>query len=283
MFWPVFRSSWLYYPEPLRAKIAISKLAADKQTAIYCREDCLANRLLYKNIIVSALKSNKDLLTDLEVLIINPKVLTEIRFLVIKIWQESGAEPSPKLKEFYSNSDNAFNLRLDLAQAWPQLVTDSFSAEVIGNFKNSSSDQEKIVLLNSLLGKSDPVITKLIWEIILDDYSSSLKNKAWFLLANIENKQSAYQVADLETLKTILDSKDYPVRLKDRAVLILSDYYTFYPDLIETLLVEIVNRSEDFDTYQRNFAIDILNKQRAVKLPNLELSQAELDAYFNNY
>ena len=70
MFLPIFRSSWLYYPESLRAKIALRKLAESTEKIYYCREDCQAKRLTYKNIITSALANEKEkLLPDLEMVI----------------------------------------------------------------------------------------------------------------------------------------------------------------------------------------------------------------------
>ena len=284
IFLPIFHSSWLYYPEPLRAKIALRKLTNSQETAVYCREDCSATRLLYKNIISSALiKNKKELLPDLEKTITGSNVLSEIRVLLIKIWQESGEEPSEPIKAFYNNTNNPLVVRMELAKAWPQLNNTSFLAEVIGNFKTSSNDQERLSLLDTLRGSSEPVVTKLIWDIILNDYPNSLKTKAWFLLANINDKKLAYKESDFDNLKFILEAKNYPIRLKDQAIFILGDYYLFYPELSESLLVEVANNFKDFDNYQHSFVIDILNRHRTVKLAVPELSQTDLDAYFNNY
>lgn len=283
MFIPVFRSSWLYYPDSLRVRIAIKKLAASSETAMYCREDCSAKRLLYKNIISSSLVREKEkLLPDLENVIVSNKTLEEIRTLVIKIWQESGQEPSQKLKDFYNNPTNPISLRAQLAAAWPDIAGPSFYSEIIGNFKTASSDKEKEANLSLLVGRSDPIVLKLIWEIILGDYPDILKTKAWFLLANIDNKKLAYQMSDLDNLRAVLESGDYPHRLKDPAILVLSDYYLYYPELSEALLVDVINRTKYFDAYQRSFAIDILNKYRVVKIPGPQLSQADWDIYFTN-
>jgi len=283
MLLPVFRSSWLYFPDSLRTRIALKKLAASSETAMYCREDCSAKRLLYKNIISSGLSREKEkLLPDLEAVILDSKTLPEIRSLMIAIWQSGGFEPSAKIIEYYNNSNNLFSLRAELASAWPQISGTSFYGEIIGNFKTAKSDQEKENLLSLLIGKSDQVIVNLIWNIILGDYSDNLKNKAWFLLSNIENKQTAYKIGDLDNLRAVLESGDYPHRLKDPAILVLNDYYLYYPELSEALLLDVISRAKYFDVYQRNFAIDILNRQRTVKLPNLEISPADTDTYFKN-
>lgn len=283
MFLPVFRSSWLDYPEILRAKIAIKKLAATSETSFYCRDDCATKRLLYKNIISKILLTEKEkLLPDLERVIISPQVLPEIRILMVKIWRESGQEPSLKLKEFYNDPKNSLSLRAELARAWPELVDISFYGEIIGNFKTASTDSEKENLLNLLIGKNEQIVIKFIWDIILGDYSFDLKNKAFFLLANIENKQLSYQASDLDKLRSVLESGDYPHRVKDQAILVLSDYYSFYPEPSEALLVDVINRIKYFDDFQRSFAIDIINRYRTLKISSPELSQADWDAYFTN-
>lgn len=283
MFLPVFRSSWLYFPDSLRTRIALKKLAAANEAALYCREDCSAKRLLYKNIISSGLSQEKEeLLPDLEAVILDSKTLPEIRSLMIAIWQDNGFEPSEKMMEYYNNSSNLFSLRAQLARAWSQISSASFVGEIIGNFKTAQSDQEKENLLSLLTGRSDQIVTNLIWNIILGDYSDNLKSKAWFLLSNIDNKQTAYQAIDLDNLRAVLESGDYPHRLKDSAILVLNDYYLYYPELSEALLLDVTNRAKYFDAYQRSFAIDILNRHRTIKLPNLEISQADTDTYFRN-
>ncbi|MEI6835725.1 MAG: hypothetical protein WCK59_02730 [Candidatus Falkowbacteria bacterium] len=283
MFLPVFRSSWLYYPDSLRGRIALKKLAAASETGIYCHEDCSAKSLLYKNIISSALAKEKEkLLPDLEAAILDFKVLPENRKMLIDLWQVSGQEPSAKLKEFYNNPNNPLVLRAALVKAWPQLDSGSGVAEMVGSFKAATSEAQKIEILNLLTGKSEAVVLKLIWDLILGDYSDNLKNKAWFLLANIDNKQIAYQAIDLDNLRLVLESGTYPSRLKDQAILVLNDYYLYYPELSQSLLVDVVNRTKYFDDYQRSFAIDILNRYRTDKIMMPELSLDDWNAYFKN-
>lgn len=283
MFLPLFRSSWLYYPDSLRVRIALKKLVASSETARYCREDCLSKRLVYTEIISNFLKQKENNLeSDLETAITHPKILAETRSLLIKIWQESGRAPSLKLKELYNNSDTDIYLRAELANAWPELSSPSFFAEVIGNFKGADSDKDREAILALLVNRSDLVILKLIWDIILNDYPDNLKAKAWFLLANIDNKKMAYQSEDLINLRAILESANYPQRLKDQAILILSDYYPFYPEPSELLLLDVVSRTKYFDNYQRTFAIDILNKNRSEKISAPSLSLVDWDKYFRN-
>ena len=283
MFLPIFRSSWLYYPESLRAKIALRKIAESTEKMYYCREDCQAERLAYKNISARALASEKEtVLPDLEKVILDKKVLSETRNLLINLWRESGLPPSDNLKNFCNDSSQDFNLRASLIDAWPDLATNSFSGEIVGDFKTARNDEERKESLSLLIGKNDQVVINTIWNIILGSYSDEIKIKAFFLLANIDNKQSAYQSDDLVKLRSVLEDGNFPHRLKDQAILALGDYYAFYPEASESLLVDVVNRPQYFDNYQRSFAIDILNNNRDIKITGLNLSQADWDAYFTN-
>ncbi len=266
MFFPVFRSSWLYYPESLRAKIALRKLAESTEKMYYCRDDCQAKRMMYKNIIASALTSQKErILPDLEATILDEKVLPETKQLLINLWQESGLPPTDSLKA-----------------NWPGLNDDAYVTQVISNFKKAKSDSDREGALDLLISKNKQSIITLIWDIILGSYSDSIKVKAFFLLANLENKQQAYQVEDIARLRSVLESADFPHRLKDQAIFALGDYYEFFPFETETLLVDVYNRPKYFDDYQRSFVVDILNNNRELKIPNLDLSQELWDAYYNN-
>lgn len=278
MFLPVFRSSWLYYPESLRAKIALRKLAESTEKIYYCREDCQANRLTYKKIIAQALTLEKEkLLPDLETAILDKKVLPENRRLLVSLWQESGLKPSDNLKNVQD-----VNLRAELVSVWPELGDNSFISELVGNFKTAKTETEKEAALDLLIGKNSPIVLSTIWNIILSDYSDGLKVKAFFLLANLDNKQQVYQADDVTKLRSVLESGNFPHRVKDQAILALGDYYVFFPEPSELLLVDVVNRPQYFDNYQRSFAIDILNNNREVKVANLNLSQTDWDTYYTN-
>jgi len=283
MFLPIFRSSWLYYPESLRAKIALRKLAESTEKIYYCREDCQAKRLVYKNLIAESLLQDKEkILPDLEKVILDKQILSEIRNLLIKLWQDSSFPPSDKIKNFCSDSNQDLGLRADLINAWPELSSSAFAGEIIGNFKMAKNDIEREAVLDLVVGKNNPVIINTIWDIILGDYSNDLKVKAFFLLANIDERQLVYQLEDLNKLRSVLENGNFPHRLKDQAILAIGDYYSMYPEASESLLVDVVNRPQYFDDYQRSFAIDILNNNRSVKVAKINLSQADWDAYFTN-
>lgn len=283
MFMPVFRSSWLYYPESLRAKIALRKIAESTEKMYYCREDCQVKRLTYQKIISSALSSQKEkLLPDLEKVILDKNILSETRMVLISLWRAANLPITDNIKNFCADNNQDFNLRAELINAWPELSNNSFASELVGNFKTATSDTQRLAALNLLTDNNNPLIISTIWQIILGDYSDKIKNQAFFLLANLSNKNDVYWLENISNLRTILESDSFPNRLKDQAILILGDYYNLYPFETESLLIDIVSRPQYFDDYQRSFAIDILNNNRSLKIATLNLSQADWNAYYNN-
>ena len=232
----------------------------------------------YKNIIASALVSQKEnLLPDLEKAILDPTILPENRRLLIALWQESKLPPSDNLLNSLD-----FNLKSDLVRVWPELSNNSFISEIIGNFKTAKNDLERLTALELFLDKNNSLIINTLWQIIFGDYSDAVKKKAFFILANLDNKAEIYQEAEVLKLRSLLESADFPHRLKDQAILALGDYYPLFPGATESLLVDVVNRPQYFDDYQRSFAVDILNNNRELQVSGFELSPAAWDAYFNN-
>lgn len=283
MFMPVFRSSWLYYPESLRAKIALRKIIDIRAKDYYCRESCQENLRLYQQFVrESLINKNQDITSDLEKAILTPSILPENRRLLITLWQESKIPPSETLINFRNDSSQDFFIRSQLVSAWPELEGDSFAGEILGNFKTAKDDASKLVFLDLLNGQSSQLIINNLWEIILGNYSLSVKEKAFFLLANLDNKESLYVLADVTNLRAVLESADFPHRLKDQAIFALGDYYPFYPVETEQLLVDVFNRPQYFDDYQRSFVLDILNNNRSLKVASLDISATDWENYFNN-
>lgn len=279
---PLFHSSWLNYPESLKARIALSKLLASFETGSWCREDCALERSMYEKIITHSLSIKPDtLLPYLEKEILDSDLDEEVRAVLLKMYLTTNVPISEKLKNYYTNASNDFKIRAQLAATWPEIGSKSMPAEIIGRYKNSRKIAEKINLLKLLKGQSDPLSLSLLWEIILSNDEEDLKNIAFSLLSNIEDKKSAYNLNDLDKLKIVLQNVDYPPRLKDQAIYLLNNYYEYYPEQSELLLLDVVVNNS-FDNYQKAFAINILNSKKMSDLKMPDLSQADWDSYYNN-
>ena len=278
---PIIHSSWLYYPEPLKARIALKKFIYSFEQYSYCREDCEAERLFYINIIKSSLNSNKSYEILLQKEILNIKTPDEVRGELLKIYKINNQIAPLVIKNFYMNSQNDFVIRASLVETWPEISNTSFISEIIGRYKNSASVKEKLALLGLLDERSNGLIFSLLWGIVLGDEGDDLKRKAFLLLANVDRKDLFYKTEDLDNIKLILNDTNYEMRLKDLAIWLLNDYYQYFPDLSENILMMVADGSK-FDNYQKTFAINILNYQKSTNLKIPDLDQADWDNYYKN-
>lgn len=279
---PILHSSWLFYPESLKIRIALKKFINSFEEYKYCREDCAAVRSFYADIIKKTLESNDiSYSTLVQEEILNSNISTETRSELLKIYKTNTFSAPTEIKNFYTDSKNNFMIRAALVEAWPELNNNSFISEIIGRYKNSASVKERLELLE-LLDENDSDLTiSLLWEIILNSDGSDLKRKAFLLLSNIDRKDLAYKMEDLDSIRLILNDNNYELRLKDLAIWLLNDYYQYFPAQSENILLSVVS-GRQFDDYQKTFAINILNYQKSANLKLPELSQADWNSYYNN-
>lgn len=279
---PILRSSWLFYPESLKIRISLKKFINSFEEYKYCREDCAAVRSFYADVIKKALMSNNiSYAAVMQKEIFNSNISTETRSELLKLYKTTASSAPQEIKNFYINSQNNFMTRAALAETWPELNNNSFISEIIGRYKNSASVKERLELLDLLNEKNGDLITSLLWEIILGSDGKDLKSKAFLLLANIDRKDLAYKIEDLDNIKLVLNDNSYESRLKDLAIWLLSDYYQYFPIPSENILL-LVASGQQFDNYQKTFAINILNYQKSANLKLPELSQADWNSYYNN-
>lgn len=282
LFSPIFHASWLAYPEALKARIALKLFINTYDQNSYCRDDCGAARLFYSNIIITALNSkDNSYLKLIEKQILKPETPDEARLDLLKFCKTNQVPVTSNIKNFYLDTDNDFRLRAQLAKTWPEISSTSFVAEIIGRYKRSASVTEKITLLDLLSNRSDNLVFSLFWEIVLGGDGYDLKAKALFLLSNAPRKDLVYQIGDLEYLQLVLEDINYPERLKDSVIWLVNEYYSYFPNESQDLLLKVAN-GENFDNYQKTFAINILNKQNSTSFKTPELSLADWDIYFNN-
>lgn len=282
LFSPIFHANWLAYPQSLKARIALKMFLKTFDKNSYCREKCATARLFYSNIISRALDSKDNNYVDLvEKEILKPETPVEASLNLLKLCKDGQIAVTDNIKNFYTDNNNDFKLRAELANTWPEISSASFISEIIGRYKRSDSVLEKISLLDLLNDSSDNLVSSLFWEIILGNEGADLKAKALYLLSNAPRKDLIYQVSDLDSLQLVLEDQGCPERLKDSVIWLINEYYSYFPNESQDLLLKVAN-GENFDNYQKTFAINILNKQNSTNFKMPELSQADWDSYYNN-
>ena len=239
---PILHSSWLFYPESLKIRIALKKFINSFEEYKYCREDCAAVRSFYADIIKKSLESNNisySLVVQKEIL--NPNITNETRLELLKLYKINTPSVPTEINNFYIDSQNNFMTRAALVETWPELKNNSFTSEIIGRYKNSASVKERLELLELLEGEDSDLTISLLWEIILGGDGNDLKRKAFLLLANIDRKDLVYKAEDLDNIRLILNDSNYELRLKDLAIWLLNDYYQYFPVQSENILLLVAN------------------------------------------
>lgn len=282
LFLPVLRFNWLSYPASLRTRIALQRLLSSIESDVYCREDCSLKRHLYESVISDSLRKKSLGSRELmERYILDPDLSTETRKYLLKIFNTSGMEASDAIKEFVPNPGNDLNVRIQIAKAWPGYYPDSLNKEILKAYDKAKTFEDKLSILRMLEGEESQESVSLVWQVLSSEREPDLIRQALLFLSNMQNKKLVYAAEDLYKLKTFLEKADNSARLKDQAILLLNEYYDYFPDESTSLLIEVIN-GDDYDNYHKAFASNILNKHRAIQLPLPLLTDEDWDSYYNN-
>jgi hypothetical protein len=210
---PILKKSWLDYPAPLRAKIALNYLLADKSTGVACRETCQKQRQQYLNLIFNG---GQQVRSETEKALVSSSTSPEIRSLLIRGWQSVGwGSPEPDIL----TSAPSLAVQTSLIEAWPELAPANWWAEISNRFYTSQEDEERLLILKNLLGRQDSVAEELVVTVLKDSsYSESLQGQAYFLWANLPDRERAQALMPLTAWREILLRPDYSETFKEMII-----------------------------------------------------------------
>lgn len=210
---PILKKSWLDYPAPLRAKIALNYLLADKSTGVACRETCQKQRQQYLNLIFNG---GQQVRSETEKALVSSSTSSEIRSLLIRGWQSVGwVAPEPDIL----TSAPSLAVQTSLIEAWPELAPANWWAEISNRFYTSQEDEERLLILKNLLGRQDSVAEELVVTVLKDSsYSESLQGQAYFLWANLPDRERAQALMPLTAWREILLRPDYSETFKEMII-----------------------------------------------------------------
>ena len=210
---PIMKKDWLAYPAPLRAEIALKQLLADEAVGVACRETCQKQRQQYLNLIFRGGEQMRPKITQA---LIASSTNSEIRHLLISGWQ--GNDWKAPGEEVVAAAPS-LESQAALIEAWPELAPANWWLEISDRFYASEEDGEKILILANLRGRGEPIAEELIEEILKNsDYSETLQGQAYFLWANLPNKEKAQTLIPLTAWQEILLNENYPETLKEMII-----------------------------------------------------------------
>ena len=102
------------------------------------------------------------------------------------------------------------------------------------------------------------------------------------VLSSLNDKKEYLDSGQLELIKGIIFNSGTDKRLRQPLILLLSDYYLFFPDEAKGLLSAYYLTASDGDTISRAFAADSLNRLGEDEYIVPEVSPEEWDEYYND-
>ncbi len=150
--------------------------------------------------------------------------------------------------------------------------------------ENQNADSEiKTLIFNKFIERSDVSLSlKYYLNLLSEPNDNGLKLEAARALSNIPDKKNIYSKSQLELIKSLTIDPDTDNKLRASLVLLISEYYSYFPTESQTVLKQIYN-SKNADTITKIFAADTLNRYlKDNKLSVPEATPEEWENYYNN-
>jgi len=148
---------------------------------------------------------------------------------------------------------------------------------------NFSPDLQ-VLIFNYFFAKSEaqPADLNYYFELLSGTADLKLKQAAVLAIGNINDSVAYFNVSQLEMIQRLLQSAEIEAGLAHSLILLLGDYYRFFPAETDSLLLAAYN-STALDKISRFLAADILNRYRLVdELTLPAVSEAEWENYSLN-
>ncbi len=235
------------------AEVSLAALRESIKKEKICHEICLSKRKEMENIIIAAIKKSEgNLLKRLENYFNNPEESFEFKKEIINLWRlNNNLEAVPQY--FYDYLDkNDGDVKLQTL--------------IISSFLSSNGDRHWLDYYFSLLASKRDV---------------SLKKASLIALSSREDKAESFNLKQLLFLKDLLFNPETPVEIRADIVLLIGEYYLYFPDDTNLILLEIY-KNKEFDNITRAYSADILNryiKNKKLVLPTI--SAEEWDKYYS--
>lgn len=244
------------------AEISLAQLKDSFTKQKSCHDDCLLLRLSQEKEIVSKLKSrnSSNLRNTLKEYFSNPAQDLAFRQEVIRLLSLAFGPDNPPayLMDFFQNQASPVELRtsiLELFSLDKLIINDSRATKPLDSYF-------------SLLETADN------WP---------LQEAIIQIISSEENKASNISADQLATIKKMILDRDSSVHLRAALILLLSDYYPFFPSSTRETL-ELSYRELKDDQISRYFAADTLNHldSGSFNFPLPLVNQADWQTYYND-
>ena len=252
------------------AELELAKLADSWDKEDICHETCQMRRQQISSVIVGDLKKNKESVVTqrLEEYFLSDSVSFGFKENITDILAAGyGPNQPPTYIQSYFN-------QLDAQPALQASILGLFSPAALGV---TVSDVNQAF---DTLSGHNPLNDYFL--ILHSERNLAVKIKAVAALSNATDKEHNFSAEQLLIIRHLILDSLTARRLRQSLVLLLSDYYTFFPAETAEILYIVYDSGVGDDEISRAFSADILNRVAGENLIMPEVSSAAWTEYYNN-
>ncbi len=239
-----------------RAELNLEKLRRSFGDETVCHEACAAAREEAKSALIKELRDDQD------------------------------SKALRRLKGYFLDESVGIGFRISLADAAQEIFgpdnPPDYMKAYLADGKESLLKAAVISAFSaSGLGASDNPLD-YYYEILSGDDDLIVKEAAIRALSSSPGKEESFNQEQLERIKKIIFDSGSDQRLRRPLILLLGDYYPFFPSETKDMLLVFYKTESSGDAISRAFAADILNRLGEEELAVPEISAEEWEEYYNN-
>lgn len=271
-----FGRLWLKFPEKFKVNIALNRLGVSSYQYPVCHETCFYERQLYEQVIAGGLK-DKSISDRVRTLILAEDNNLIFRLELINALSLQNNPELPDYLQEYLRSGVENKIKDKIRELFG---VDKFSVSELENrFVNSSSTEDRLVILNSLQKKSDSALAGFYLDLIVGDPDLKIKSAALAALSNLLPSENYVDKAFLQKIKNLIFNPNTNKYLRKEIILLLGEYLPIQEESVTEILVEVCADDAGIDKFSRLFAVDILNRLSANTYLKPEISASEWQEY----
>jgi len=269
-----------------RADVSLMKLRQSYGPGKMCRDVCLEGRREQKDVIVQNLKKKHSLEKRLTTYLYSSREGVEFKKELIDIvYSVYGKNAPDYINDYFAMKEAELEIQAEIVLIFGKtkrhrsLLTNNLKKR-INNVSVGEIDRLRALDVLRRVGEGDLVNYYL--NLLEEEMGVEMQRKIIFNLSNLSKKEKHFAVDDLRRLESIILSIDLSSEIRGTLILLLSDYYAYFPK--ETLLtLEYLYQNLDDDQINLMLLVDSLNSLLGYSkyfLP--EASELEWENYFNN-
>ncbi len=190
------------------------------------------------------------------------------------------------LKDYVNNMNGDPAVQAEIITLFKQDI--SHNPSLISNFQMQINNKnvsvaKRIAALKALVALGDDSLITYYFTNLATSSDVVFQEELIKAISNIKNKAVYFQVDQLLIIKNLALNPQTSAYLRADLVLLLSDYYNYFPRETIAVLKNIYQQAPSGDAISRAFAADFINRmsgQKTVVPPPVSTSQ--WDAYYNN-